>query len=278
MDVLLQDSQGNPFPEDIDLDKDGVVYYIIPYGQDDYGTPVDYAEYEKWYLSYLNGARKMQIPYQELTEENISNAASASIILSETYVSDSSAQGYSLEWVDAKEVFEEILAGERVFFSRDLCDGVTIAEYCNEANAEITKYTLTDLDDDGTPELILWETVNGIDDYGFLVIRYDGNNGAAGYSFTYRQMIDLKKDGTFGYSGGIADTGYARMVFDEDGWKYQKIGYVTEKESGVVFYWGDNEVDQDTYWKRVTIQNAKENAQWNPYPSDRYDLTMFNIP
>lgn len=68
------------------------------------------------------------------------------------------------------------------------------------------------------------------------------------------------------------------MVFDEDGWKYQMIGYVTEQESGVAFYWDDYEVDQDTYWKKVAIQDAKENAQWNLYPSDRYDLTMLNIP
>ena len=59
-------------------------------------------------------------------------------------------------------------------------------------------------------------------DCGFLVLQYE-NGGVVGYDFTYRQMIDLKKDGTFGYLYGVADTGYARLNFTDDSWEYIKI-------------------------------------------------------
>ncbi len=46
-------------------------------------------------------------------------------------------------------------------------------------------------------------TENDQSDCGFAVLRYE-NGGVVGWviDFTYRQMIDLKKDGTFGYLYG----------------------------------------------------------------------------
>ncbi len=63
-----------PFPEDVDKDGDGFVYYIITEAggyAPVYGEPMDYTDYALWVSRYL-GANVINVPYYPLTEENIS--------------------------------------------------------------------------------------------------------------------------------------------------------------------------------------------------------------
>ena len=177
-------------------------------------------------------------------------------------------------WEEAKAKFESILSGESVFLDRDLAEGVTIQQYCesfgaaSEVNVSITKYTTADLDADGIPELLLWITINDVNDYGVLVLRYGG--GATGYTFAYRQMADIKTDGTFHYSGGASNHGIARLKFGDFGWEYVIIGGVEETDSVTSFYWNGEPVDEDVFWVCFEAQSEKEDVEWFPYPSDNY--------
>jgi uncharacterized protein YheU (UPF0270 family) len=65
------DEQNNPFPSDIDKSGTGFVYYIMLDGQYDNTHPVDAAEYNEWVGAYLGDAAEIQIPFMDLTEENI---------------------------------------------------------------------------------------------------------------------------------------------------------------------------------------------------------------
>ena len=177
-------------------------------------------------------------------------------------------------WEEAKTKFESILSGESVFLDRDLAEGVTIKQYCesfgttSEVNVSITKYTTADLDADGIPELLLWITINDVNDYGVLVLRYDG--GVTGYTFAYRQMADIKTDGTFHYSGGASNHGTARLKFGDFGWEYVIIGGVEETDSVTSFTWNGEPVAEDVFWLCFEAQSQKENVEWHPYPSNSY--------
>lgn len=59
------------FPEDVDKDGDGVVYYFAQYGNYDQSDPVDNDAYEQWRDSFVGGAEELRIPYMTLNEENI---------------------------------------------------------------------------------------------------------------------------------------------------------------------------------------------------------------
>lgn len=167
----------------------------------------------------------------------------------------------------AQAALAEVLSGQRAFFCYGYEKNQTIDEYCSTfgeesgITAETIKYTTIDMDQDDVPEFVLWITVNGYSDYGTVVLRYQ-NGGVVGYDFTYRQMIELKKDGTFGYLGGIADTGYARLVFTDDGWKYEEICNVTEDGDTVTFFCNGEVVSREAYWQCVEEQNAKEMVEW----------------
>lgn len=72
--ALSYDGSTIPFPDGVDVDGDGFVYYIITeeggYAPD-YGTPVDYAEYAAWLEGYIGGANVVDVAYVRLLEENI---------------------------------------------------------------------------------------------------------------------------------------------------------------------------------------------------------------
>lgn len=53
------------YPEDADTSNSGVVYYI---GSD---TPVDAEEYQKWYEAWHSQTQQIEVPYQDLTMDNI---------------------------------------------------------------------------------------------------------------------------------------------------------------------------------------------------------------
>ena len=59
------------FPDDVDRDGDGVVYFLMAYGNYDTSGPVDGAAYQQWRDSYIGGAAPLELPFVPLTEENI---------------------------------------------------------------------------------------------------------------------------------------------------------------------------------------------------------------
>lgn len=63
-----KDYEDNTFPKELDLNGDGILYYIDVDGVEDL---VDSDKYDKWLKSYTEGAKVIELPYMKLTEENI---------------------------------------------------------------------------------------------------------------------------------------------------------------------------------------------------------------
>lgn len=65
-------SGGTPFPDDIDVDGDGRVHFIMTdASRYDTSDPIDGAEYEQWRSGYLDNTERVRIPYMCMTKENI---------------------------------------------------------------------------------------------------------------------------------------------------------------------------------------------------------------
>ena len=65
------DYNGNAFPDDIDVDGDGVVYMITNEG---YERTVDGEAYQTWRDSFIGGASAMEIPFENMTESHDTGA------------------------------------------------------------------------------------------------------------------------------------------------------------------------------------------------------------
>ena len=168
---------------------------------------------------------------------------------------------------DALEKYEQILFEGGSFRVESIGKEFTLESYCAEIFSEgvrPSKYCYADLDQNGTAELILCLSEQNAE-LGSLVFQYK-DRAATAYNFTERQMFELKKDGTFGYSGGIADTGYASLYFTGGSWKYKKICNVTEDYEGSNYFCNGEPASEDMYWECVNAQNAKEGAEWIDCP------------
>lgn len=66
-----EDWDGNPFPDDVDQDGDGMIYLLTFNGQEVAATQLDGPDFEKWLDTYVAGAAELDIPWQDMTPENI---------------------------------------------------------------------------------------------------------------------------------------------------------------------------------------------------------------
>lgn len=182
------------------------------------------------------------------------------------------------DWESAKVKFERILWDEDIFFNRDQAQEMTLNQFCQhlgavaEAEVSISSYALADLDGNGIPELLLGIVFNDEFAYGTLVLRY--GDGVTGYEFTYRQLMDIKQDGTFHFSGGAADNGIARLRFTDDGWEYNVLGGVESSGEEITYFWDGQQVDQGTYNDHVDTHYFKPDAVRTPYPGEQRTLTL----
>lgn len=65
------DFDGNPYPEDVDVDNAGIVFYIMPGDSYNMDHPMSMEDYNAWYNSIMGGAAELEVPFQYLTVENI---------------------------------------------------------------------------------------------------------------------------------------------------------------------------------------------------------------
>lgn len=174
---------------------------------------------------------------------------------------------------------EYLTAFSNVLFSADsfvqiypqMDSDMTLAEIYKvndelEMKEENRTFALFDLDDDGTPELILPLALGDSDSiYGFEILHYiDGD--ILGYLLPYRGFYPLKKDGTFISSGGATDwkicsiSAFSRQT-------YCTNVYLQIKTSGSIgtnmiysYYVNGHEVTEKIFNEAVTEWNDKENV------------------
>ncbi len=145
---------------------------------------------------------------------------------------------------------------------------------------EIIKFAVVDLDNDGTPEVILWERINGNDNIAFLILYYR-DKVVYGYQIGYRSFNQLKADGTFYFSSSASDSGFGTLKFAENAYVTDKITYSQSYDSNGPFY-DSNEnpailyfvnherTTQDEFESAFKKQGEKPDATW-------YDFTDDNI-
>lgn len=70
-----QDYDGNPYPEETDEEKSGIVYFLMEGGTYDTAstTPVSKSTYEEWKKEQGLGSAVTEIPFQTLMKENVGN-------------------------------------------------------------------------------------------------------------------------------------------------------------------------------------------------------------
>ena len=163
-----------------------------------------------------------------------------------------------------ENTLQAVLRGEVAFYDTETresrfanalpdSDGQPVAVY---------QYAKLDMDSDTIPEVILWLS-RGEDPYllGSVVLRYQ-SGWVYGYSMGFRSMnlLTLKEDGTFTWSGGAPYNGYGRLRFTNGRAETEEY---TWRNNGA--YTVDGASATAAEWEAACArEEAKPDAKWTP--------------
>lgn len=142
------------------------------------------------------------------------------------------------------EVFEPLLVGEPVKFE-GFDREMSLEDYCAALvpDAQVNHFAVVDMDGDDVCEIVV--SAQTVESSAYhLVLRQVGEE-LRGYSFAPGEMLNLKKDGTY----GRRDREYRLLFNDKESWNM----------------W---------YTEELRNQPEKPLAQWYAYPCQRPDLLL----
>ena len=127
-------------------------------------------------------------------------------------------------------ILMQILESKIPFFSGNSGESSTLAEYCGEESARlgfevtITRYAFVDMDGDDILEAVVDFRFGENNQVMCMVLKWDSKTeNIFGTEFYYRQMSQIKEDGSFAYSGGGDNDGWAKLRWENCAWVKEKV-------------------------------------------------------
>ncbi len=196
------------FPQDIDKDGDGIIYYIIPEENYKEKYAVDFNEYNDWRNQYINeSTKKLEIDYIPLTKENIDvaikNYEYIKVLEDKkvteiniegqneeiSYVGVKSNLGYTIQY--DKEAFELFKQGEKDYYENRL-DAIKDKVYFTVEYVEKKYDTLKNENKDSKENMI---------------------NGRKSFCLTYIDNILISEDGTMNLPNITFDSDVKKLYY-----------------------------------------------------------------
>lgn len=177
----------------------------------------------------ISGCNSSQADSNGISERIVIAEASASATIEETKCPD-------------EEVLLQILHNQVPFYSVSMQNSMTLEEYCNSESerlgfaVSIFQYTFVDMDNDGIQETVVDFRFGENKQVMCMVLKWDSSSEIVfGTEFYYRQMSQIKEDGTFAYSGEGEHDGWGRLRWDNNNCAIETVEDSSQK-SDVQWY------------------------------------------
>lgn len=129
-----------------------------------------------------------------------------------------------------ENILMQVLENKVPFYSESSSKSYTLADYCGEESARlefevtITRYTFVDMDGDGIQEAVVDFRFGENSQVMCMVLKWDSSTEIVyGIEFYYRQMYQIKEDGSFAYSGGGDNDGWAKLRWENSAWVKEDV-------------------------------------------------------
>ncbi len=161
-----------------------------------------------------------------------------------------------------------------ITFIKESGNSVYLKDYRSTNFSEtpvIEKYTLIDLDNDGSKELVAYTSQN----HGFYIIFYKYEKNFYSFEKTEREFIDLKDDGTFMQSESALISKYLKLSFENNSPIITEKAYKNDIDN--IYRINNAEVSYDTLKNYENSFRNKSSAEWiylESKNSDNLDYTM----
>ena len=192
----------------------------------------------KFYWSESGGASSLM--WEEIAEAEYNNFRAK-------YIRVGVPQSPSSETIaDIQEseenILMQVLQNQALFYSVSGDESVTLSEYCDNESTRlgfevsVIRYAFVDMDGDGIQEAVVDFRFGENSQVMCMVLKWDSNSEIVyGTEFYYRQMNQIKEDGSFAYSGGGDNDGWAKLRWDHNSWVTVTIDN-SEHEADVQWY------------------------------------------
>ena len=85
--------------------------------------------------------------------------------------------------------------------------------------------------------------------------------------------MELKDDGTFSFSGGVADNGFGTMEFTNEGIKINKItysesSYDSNNDQIISYFVNQKSAAKEDFLSAINKQNEKPGVTWHDFTDD----------
>lgn len=138
----------------------------------------------------------------------------------------------------------------------------------------ITHFALLDMDCDGVRELILAISLGESEDVEYIILTCSGGALCAN-QLVYRGFLAPKADGSFGWSSGAADNGYARARFEDGVLVCDTFASLLGSGDGSITYTLNGEtVSKEAYSVFLSEQEAKAVLTWTVFTLENIRLAL----
>jgi len=149
-----------------------------------------------------------------------------------------------------------------------LLNDLPSSHYDNTYTWTVSRYSIVDLDKDGTPEIVVELSLAGEQ----LIFHYTGSSVYA-YPFSQRGMNTLKEDGTYCASNGAAYSYINTLKFEGHVCKRETVAYsdTEPNEQGElqnVYYSGNEPITANAFSALLDAHNAKTDVTWHTYTAE----------
>ena len=168
---------------------------------------------------------------------------------------------------DILRVFESIISGEREFFLDGTDNKESIGFFTSgEYKYYPSGYEFVDVNDDYMPEMLLWLSYEDYDSIPLMV--YFENDEVYVYINTHRGIRDLKVDGTAYFANGAFETGYLKILFENEKETHEILGYTINDKEKMRYYIENKEVTRTEYNELIESVNQKEDTEFRKIKDD----------
>lgn len=176
------------------------------------------------------------------------------------------------------EMYRSVLQDGAAFYNTFYQEEMTMEQFtksCNggdQSGAEVSEFTIVDLDCDGQTEVILKLLNSNDDPFVYEILRCQ-DDIVYGYSLPYRCFQQLKSDGSFYFSSGIVDNGFGTIQFDADIYTITKVAYSQSNYDefnnfSISFFVDGKNVSERVYYDKLA-ELCHTKAWWYSFTEER---------
>ena len=156
----------------------------------------------------------------------------------------------------------------------DTADGqfVTMSQYIGQMTRcsippRFPKFSVADMNRDGTPEVVLWRSWGGGNEFaGTEILSYQDGVVYCYSFFDFREMQQIKTDGTFHYTGGTEAAGLGTLTLSKESQSLDRFTYFepsgNPKGPDVLYYVNHEAATAEDYGAAAARQAGKTDVTW----------------